>query len=292
VIKTILVPATDPAADAAVFATALTIARAFAAHLDALHVQLDPLEAALAMSAADGTGSATILDSLVAELEQNAMARAANARAVFTALCEREALAIAANPAQAGREASAQWHVETGQEARWLTVYGMTADLIVAARRRTAGDEAAARFILETLLLETGRPLLVPAATPLAAMPERVAIAWKPTPQAARAVVCAGPFLARAKEIVVITVEEEGRRSRDDADRLMRYLAWHGKGAVAAPVSPGARGGAAALLAAASPRADLLVMGGYGHTRLREWVFGGFTQHVLAEAPLPILIVH
>ena len=55
---------------------------------------------------------------------------------------------------------------------------------------------------------------------------------------------------------------------------------------------PGADGAVVTLLAAAKDRADLLVMGGYGHTRIREWVFGGFTQQVLTDAPLPVLIAH
>jgi nucleotide-binding universal stress UspA family protein len=95
------------------------------------------------------------------------------------------------------------------------------------------------------------------------------------------------PFLARATEIVVMTVkEEEGRR--DDADRLVRSLAWHGFAATAEWLTPGPHGTAETLLAAAGAKAGLLVLGGYGHSRLREWVFGGFTQHVLADAPLPV----
>ena len=54
----------------------------------------------------------------------------------------------------------------------------------------------------------------------------------------------------------------------------------------------GGRGAAATLLAGVGVGPELLVMGGYGHSRLREWVFGGFTQRVLADAPLPVLIAH
>ena len=55
---------------------------------------------------------------------------------------------------------------------------------------------------------------------------------------------------------------------------------------------PGPDGAAATLLSAIAGRADLLVMGAYGHSRVREWVFGGFTTHVLADAPLPVLMAH
>ena len=148
------------------------------------------------------------------------------------------------------------------------------------------------RSILEAVLLETGRPLLIPSAgAPAVMMAEKIAIAWNPTPEAARAVALAMPFLARAKEIVVMTVEEEEGR-RDEADRLVRSLAWHGLSGTVERLTPGPHGAAQTLLAAASSKAGLLVMGGYGHSRLREWVFGGFTQRILAEAPLPVLIAH
>ena len=103
------------------------------------------------------------------------------------------------------------------------------------------------------------------------------------------------PLLARAKEVVVMTVVEETAErpgDSDDANRLMRSLAWHGIAATTLRLTPGPEGAAATLLATAGKRADLLVIGGYGHSRLREWVFGGFTQRVLADAPLPVLIAH
>src|SRR5258708_5081893 len=88
--------------------------------------------------------------------------------------------------------------------------------------RRPAGGRAGR----EAALLDGGRPILVPAATAMPAKFERIAIAWKPSPQAARAVVAALPFLAQASEIIVATVEEAGE-GRDEAGRLMRNLAWH-----------------------------------------------------------------
>ncbi len=84
--------------------------------------------------------------------------------------------------------------------------------------------------------------------------------------------------------------EEEGRR--DDADRLVQSLAWHGFAATAERLTPGPREAAETLIAAACAKSELLVLGGYGHSRLREWVFGGFTQRILADAPLPVLIAH
>lgn len=286
-IKTILVPVSGNGSDAASFAAALAVARWFGAHIDVLHVRYDPTAAAVAMAsdAASGAMTAGLMD----QLEQDARDREAKAKQAFTRFCSEAGVTEAAAPRRgAARTATAAWHVETGDEPRWMATYGMTADLIVAAR---APDEALGRATLESALLEAGRPLLIPAVAPMPASPERIAIAWKPTPQAARAVALGMPFLSRAKEIAVLAIEERPDE-RDTANRLVSSLAWHGLTARHEALQPGADGAASTLLAAARDCADLLVMGGYGHTRLREMVFGGFTQQVLHEAPLPVLMAH
>jgi len=288
--KTILVAATGTDRDTAILTAAEAIARPFAAHLDVLHVKLDPISTAVALAAADSGGGA-LTAGLLEQLEQDAAQRETRAREIFNRWCAGAGIAMASEPAAAAPPApSVEWHVETGEEARWLVVYGIAADLIIAGRG-AGEDDATARTCLEAVLLETGRPILVPAAVPLPATFERIAIAWKPTPQAVRAVASAMPFLTRAREIAVITVEEPAAPDAD-AERLVRNLAWHGVTAAAEHLVPGPEGAAASLLAAAASRADLLVMGGYGHSRLREWVFGGVTQLVLADAPLPVLLAH
>lgn len=288
-IKTILVPASGTDADAAAYVAAAAVARLFGAHVDALHVRLDPVEVGVAMST-EGAGG-TLLEGIIDSLTRDADAAEAKARVAFDAFCAGHDLAVAGAPGGPDMKPTAAFRVETGQEGRWLATYGLTADLTVASRG-TPGGDAVARSALEALLLETGRPLLIPGPAPLPPdFADRVAIAWKPTPQAARAVGAAMPFLARAREVSVLTVDEGGGRP-DDAERLAGHLAWHGIGATARRLSPGSGGAAAALLAAAKEAGSLLVMGGYGHTRLREWVFGGFTRLALDHAELPVLMAH
>ena len=289
-IKTILVPGTGNETDPATFAAALATARLFAAHIHVLHVRLDPIEAVVAMTT-EGAGGVGLMQGLIDDLDRDAGEHEAQARRLFNEFCAREGLSLMDVPAHANGKPSAQWHVEIGQEPRWMAAYGMTADLVVCSRG-VRGDDAVARTTLEALLLETGRPLLIPSVSaPKVTMADRIAIAWKPTPQAARAVAFAMPFLGRAKEIVVMTVEEEEGR-RDEADRLVRSLAWHGLSAVAQNIKPDAGSAAETLLAAVADRAGLLVMGGYGHSRVREWVFGGFTQRMLVDAPVPVFMAH
>jgi nucleotide-binding universal stress UspA family protein len=291
-IKTILVAAAGNESDAAAYAAALAVARAFGAHLDVLHVRLDVVATAVAMTTDAGSGALTA--GLIDQLEQDTRDREVKAQEIFTRFCSGAGLAVTSAPHPDGAPngtgaPSAEWHVETGEEPRWMAAYGIGADLIMA--RRGTGEDALARPSLEAVLVETGRPVLIAAAAAMPATLERIAIAWKPTPQAARAVALAMPFLARAKEIVAVTVEEE-THAPDEADRLVRNLAWHGIAATAERLKPGDEGAAATLLAGVAGRADLLVMGGYGHSRVREWVFGGFTQRMLADAPLPVLIAH
>jgi nucleotide-binding universal stress UspA family protein len=99
------------------------------------------------------------------------------------------------------------------------------------------------------------------------------------------------PFLSIAKQIEIITVvEDESGSEESGATRLMTNLRWHGFPVSLSRVKPDANGAVETLLAAVRERSALLVMGGYGHSRLREWIFGGFTRRVLRGAEVPVLI--
>jgi nucleotide-binding universal stress UspA family protein len=284
-IKTILVPATGGDGDPSVFASALAVARRFDAHLEFLHVRPDAAAMAVGM-AADG-GGATMVGSLITRLEEEADQREKKADRQFQSFCQREALALCeAPPAPPGP--SAQWLREVGAEPYWVTEYGRAADLLVIGRPGQGGS-------LETMegaLIDSGRPLLIPAATPLVSVPETVVIAWKATREAARAVTAALPFLQIAKQIVIMTVSEDHSALENEAERLMAALRWRGVPVAVRHLQPDGHNAADKLLAAAREDDALLVMGGYGHSRLREWIFGGFTQHVLGGAELPVLMAH
>jgi nucleotide-binding universal stress UspA family protein len=286
-IKTILVPATGSDSDTAVFASALAVARAFAAHLEFLHVRPDAEAMAVAM-ASDG-GGATMVGGLIDRLEEEADEREEKANRLFQSFCEREGLALRdAPPGPQGP--SARWLREIGAEPYWVAEHGRAADLLVIGR--PGEDEGVSLDTIEGALIDSGRPLLIPPAAPLTALPETVAIAWKATPQAARALTAASPFLSMAKQIVVLTVVEDQRAPEDDADRLMTGLRWHGVPVSVRHLQPDRHNAADTLLSAVAEHAALLVMGGYGHSRLREWIFGGFTLSVLRGAEVPVLMAH
>jgi len=147
--------------------------------------------------------------------------------------------------------------------------------------------------MLEAALINSGRPLLIPPSAPISALPDTVVIAWKSTPETARAVTAAMPFLSLVKQMVIMTVaEDETTIKEEEAARLIANLRWDGFIASVRRLEPGAQGAAETLLAAARELGALLVMGGYGHSRLREWIFGGFTQRILRSAEIPVLIAH
>jgi nucleotide-binding universal stress UspA family protein len=286
-IKTILVPATGNQTDEAVFTSALAVARAFDAHLDFLHIRVDAAAMVAAM-ATDGSGT-TMVSGLVERIDEEATRREETARQLFQRFCERERLAIEDTPA-GGRSPTAQWLRQTGDEAYWVREYGRAADLMVLGY--PADDQGFSTDTIEAALVGTGRPVLVVPAAPLVSLPETIVIAWKAAPEAARAVTAAMPLLSKAKQILIVTVAEEEGLSDEEGARLMTNLTWHGLKVSTRHLQPDGLGAADTLLAAAAEQSALVVMGAYGHSRIREWIFGGFTQHVLRGAQVPVLMMH
>ena len=186
---------------------------------------------------------------------------------------------------------TAEWRVETGEEPHWLAIHGRIADLLVLGRVRD--DKSVPMDVLDAALMETGRPLLIVPPHPPAQIGQTVAIAWKDTAEAASAVAAALPLLARARRVVILSVTEDPRADPASCERLRQALIWHNLATTVQHLAAEGREPADALLkTAAAIGADLLVMGGYGHSRMREVVFGGFTRRVLQAADLPVLMAH
>lgn len=285
----ILVPATGARTDDPVFQAALLLTRPAGGHIAFLHVRPDMQHALLAMAGGDLTGVS--YGSVVDAVEHDAETREREAHAAVAALCMRESIAL--STVRAGPGPTASWHVESGDEAACLAAYARTADVTVLGR--ACEGETLNLHRLETVLLESGRPLLVAPSKAPGSVGRRIAIAWKDAPAAGRAVAAVLPLLAQAESVTVMAVQqatdtagnaESGRRIRD-------ALRWHNPG-VSLQILPHSQldPADALLTTVAGNGTDLLVMGGYSHSRVREAVFGGFTRTVLCEATLPVMIVH
>jgi nucleotide-binding universal stress UspA family protein len=155
----------------------------------------------------------------------------------------------------------------------------------------SAANRIAARAC-EDVLFGGGRAcLFVPAA---AAPPERldtIVIAWKDCREAARAIAEAEPFLGEAREVVLLSASE-GPAHETILSGMAGHLARHGVATAVHGVGGWAEPGEAILNEATRLRADLIVMGAYGHSRLRERVLGGATRTVLEKSRLPVLMAH
>ncbi|HEY2616184.1 MAG TPA: universal stress protein [Acetobacteraceae bacterium] len=284
----VLVPATGADTDEPVFATALTVARLLPAHLEFLHVRADVQETLTAMASADAGGGIGF-GQLLETLEQEVADRQKRAELAFRDFCEREHLLVSAELSAA--LPSAEWRVETGDEPTWLAAHGRAADLLVIGRARDG--EAVAMDMLEAALMATGRPALIAPAQARSELSGIVAIAWKDGPEAARAVAAAQPFLRMADQAIIFSVIEDIRTDEPSCERLRHALAWHNPKTEVQCLKHGDRSAVDTLLGAvAAANADLLVMGGYGHSRVREVMFGGFTRRVLSHADLPVLMAH
>jgi nucleotide-binding universal stress UspA family protein len=287
-IKYILVPATGSDTDLSVFGSALAIARRWAGHIEFLHVRVDVRQVLIAMASGDMGGGAGYDDILVS-LEQDAANRLAKAERSVHDYCAREQIAITAEPGRGG--VTAELRTELGEEPAWLAEHGRVADLLVLGRGREG--EPVALDVLEAALLATGRPVLLAPAAPPQTLGKVVAIAWKDTREAARAVDAARSFIDTADRVVILSVQEEGAADDVTCDRLLAALCWHNPNTSIRRFQPGERHAPDVLLdAAGQVGADLLVMGGYSHSRLREMVLGGFTRHVLQSATMPVLMAH
>jgi len=173
-------------------------------------------------------------------------------------------------------------------------VHAYYADLVVIARPESAGQTAGPPGLAESLVLSSGRPIIVLPPRGTVSRIRRILVAWNATRESIRAVADALPLLVKAEAVEVLVVDHErhpaGHSQEPGAD-IARHLARHGVHVEVRRLSSGGKNVGHLLLSqAAAFGADLVVMGAYGHSHLREWMFGGVTRTVLYEAGLPVLM--
>jgi nucleotide-binding universal stress UspA family protein len=206
----------------------------------------------------------------------------------FAQFCELNGISITDQPKFNG-SASASWREEIGEADRRLVSCVRHYDLV----GRPTGPNGLPPGLLERLLLGTGGPLLIASPRLSDRLFGTVVVCWKETAEAARAVGAAMPLLAKAERVILAGVEENDPFLADGLADLARQPAWHG---ISAEIEfmPSAAGAAGEMLMATarSHNANLPVMGGFGHSRAREFVFGGFTQSVLELAQMTVIMMH
>ncbi len=170
----------------------------------------------------------------------------------------------------------------------------LLADLVVLGQHDPADPRPAPPDFLSSAIIGCGRPVLVvPYAGDFATVGNRVLVAWTPAAGAARALAAALPLLRRAREVTLVEWQAEPQPCRGAALDIERYCRLHGVDAsLHRPAGNADDIGALLLSQAADLDADLLVMGCYGHSRMREFIFGGATRTVLSGMTLPLLTSH
>ncbi|MFN3867674.1 MAG: universal stress protein [Hyphomicrobiaceae bacterium] len=273
-----LVHLNDPRRASLLLAPALTLAARFESHVVGLHVYggLPPL-------AAGGVPYGADVVEAVIESEKR----------------EASALKTIFEHATSGLPLVAEWVSEKTPYpdlAQFVMQRGRCCDLIVASQSDATWDMAPVLDFPERLAIESGRPvMIVPSAGRFDAVGRVVAVAWNGSRESARAAVDAQPLLRASDAVAIIVVgavpsdERMMQGARELAASLVRY-------GIKVSVNEVARDrfgiGEALLEGAASVGADLLVMGGYGHSRFRELIFGGATRYVLHNLSMPVLLSH
>ncbi|WP_414473889.1 universal stress protein [Microvirga sp. M2] len=191
---------------------------------------------------------------------------------------------------------STEWRPAPERPVEVITREARAADVVIVGRDL----ERIRRYPYQSadpgdVLMRSGRPLLIVPPGACALEAKRILIGWKDTREACRAVWDALPFLERAERVHVVDIAEE--RDLDPAARrvhdVVAYLERHHVKAQAEARAQRERSVADELLLVAEQTgADLLVAGGYGHARLREWIFGGVTGDLLMHSPKCCFLSH
>jgi nucleotide-binding universal stress UspA family protein len=256
---------------------AVAFARRLGAHVTALAFEMD-IQPAIGLYV-DPVGVRGILAADRRKSAENAR----TLLATFTALADKLGVA----------------HEESLMRCRPLEILGRVA---AEARFRDIAivplpEDQQDRDIAEALVFESGRPVLVFPASSRRRLPDKietVTVAWDLSSPAARAVADALPFMQRAKRVRFFTVvDDKPLKDARLGETLAKHLAWHGIEATMEDIKSGGRPIGQVLESYVDEhKADLLVMGAYGHSRLREFILGGVTESMLAHPPTWVLLSH
>jgi len=276
--KDLVVPVTDTPGDEAAIEVALELARGSQARLTVLEMINLPMPSANPWGLMPDIAMGDVYSRLRAQGEVNA---------------ERRRLRLADSGVDCEVRLVEALFTEPPRQAARLAHH---ADLLVVAGPVNDGAEGSvAHAFAAALLLESGRPVLVVppgARAPVAG--GAVLLAWRTGAESARALHDALPLLRAASRVDVVTVDPDSAEEGGDVlAEVATHLVRHGVRADAVSIASRGRPVSQVLLEHAREMpAGLLVAGGYGHSRLREWVMGGATRELMLTSPIPVLFSH
>ena len=275
--KNLLVLVEDHACIDAVLATAILVGRAFGSTLDGVPIVPDISDIVVA----DISIGTTVFDARTREVLTDRAAR------LFNGAVERAG--YPRDPGGPGDPGATWTGTMTGDAAAGslARVY----DLAVLGKPGSGGNDPR-QATFESVLFDSGRPLIVAPPRVPRRLGDTVLIAWNRSSETARTVAFAMPFLRRAKRIVILTIEV-ATVPGPPGNLLAAALRRHGIEAESVRTEArSANEGPTILAKAAEIGADLVIKGGYTQSRLRQMIFGGATSHVLAHSDLPVFMAH
>lgn len=285
--KLTMVPLTDTDEGWRALRAALMIAQRFDGHADAVfvhpHIQVETSEVL-----------PTVDQQVRVEMAERAREQmASHIRQAHNTFEEIASILDVAsrNESLEAKPPSATWQVQEGLMSDTVHTSASVYDAVIFAHPIGKAHRDW-RPSVEAALFSAGRPVIVAPSQGIESVGEIVLVGWNRSPQSARAMIGAMPFLQRANrvEIFSITTGAKEGPSPQDAARL---LSWHGIAAEVHEIPPEDRPVAETLLAQGQQiGADLVVMGAYSHSRFREIILGGVTQHVLRHAEVPVMMAH
>ena len=258
-IRKVLLPLQTAATAETALTTAIAVAKTWNAHLAVLHV------------------------------EAGKQSSASDIRPTFDKMMLQSDTAVSEPNAAAGG-ATASFAVASGSEAEIVAFQARLADLTVVPHPASS-KEVSSSEALHAVLFDSGQPVLIaPPRTASTTLGMRICLGWNGSAELASAVLAALPWLQRAQTIRILWSEEYQRRGPLAPD-LEQYLAMHRLRADRAMFRPVNNVVGAGLLVGANEfDCDLLVMGAYSHSRLRQLILGGVTRYVLEHSNIPLLM--
>jgi nucleotide-binding universal stress UspA family protein len=275
-IKDIVVNLTGASPQESAADYAISIAKIFGAHIEGVGFIYEPV---IPGSLLGGIPT----DLIEAQREENT-------KAARAAVSRFEAAAGAAG-------LSAETRILDASVAGAADLFGRIArrfDIAVVGQARPK-EGASEELLIEGALFESGRPVVVvPFVQAQGLTLERVLVCWDGSRPATRAIADALPFLQRAKAVEIVAVSGERGKGRElVGTNMARHLARHGLNVELKRVSAGDVDVPSAIRSyAIDGGADFMVMGGYGHSRLREFILGGVTRTILSSTTIPVLMSH
>ena len=227
---------------------------------------------------------AQISADIIAEINEQAVERAREAQSKVKAQIEAAGLKV-------------DCYIEEGNLVGILSDYARYTDLLLLGQSQTDDPDNISEGLANHLVLEGGVPcLVIPYIGTRQTLGKRVLLAWNESRESARALRDALPILQAADRVTVLLIKPKSHDEKHTAIEekvILSYLADHGvEGKINLCIDKHLDPGDTMLAQAADNDIDLIVMGAYGHSRLREIVLGGATRHLLKEMTVPVLISH